>query len=124
MKHTFANISRHPVSSWSREQVKAASEISDGAGITDYQFPKVDPLASSEEIVRQAYEFADKILGENIHFHGMVMGEYSLTIALIHELRMKGMHTYVACMGDGYQDEEIGVKQFQPRHFIQFREVA
>ncbi len=123
MKPTFANISRHPVSSWSREQVKAASKISDGAGISDFPFPKVAPEASSQQVKQQAFDFVTHHT-LFLHRHAMVMGEYSLTVALIRELRHHGVHTYVACMGDGYQDEQIGIKDFQPRHFIQFREVA
>jgi hypothetical protein len=83
----------------------------------------VDPRASWQEIQRQAFEFIQD-MGSFDHDHAMVMGEYSMTIALMAELIVRGVQVYVACMENGYQDEKIGVKKFQPRRFVQFREVA
>lgn len=116
----FINISKHPVKTWSREQVMAASEI--GGAIIDYPFPNVSPFDDEAAITKLAGRVVDDVVkGE--HKHAMVMGEYALTIAIVNLLMDHGVTCYVAALDYGFGKEHRGQQTMEVRPFIRFREI-
>lgn len=86
----FINFSNHPFSAWSEEQLAAARSCGD---LVDMAFPAVDPrwgaaevAEEAERIVRDIREAAPVPEATAVH----VMGEMTLTFALVSRLRALG----------------------------------
>lgn len=85
----FLNISNHPTSHWSAEQVNAAKEYGE---IVDIEFPIIGAQSTASEVTSLADQFASDIetkynpATDVIH----VMGEMTFTYALVKRLREAG----------------------------------
>ena len=96
----FLNISNHPSSRWSPEQLKAAQDLSGGDGIViDVAFPNVNPAERSEMIRCIA---SDLIKSLNISDRrpvaaALVQGEFTLSFALISILKEMRVTVVAAC---------------------------
>jgi hypothetical protein len=88
---TFINISNHPSSKWSAEQVEEAKRL--GGVIVDMPFPNVPAGASRSEVGRLADEVMARVPDYAI---AMVQGEFSLTYAITRRLRWRGTRVVVA----------------------------
>ncbi len=86
---TFLNVSNHPSATWPETQKGAAEKFEFGPPV-DVPFPDVDPSWSTAEIERQADELVKKILEKNPAY-AMVMGEFTLTAALVARLQKAGV---------------------------------
>lgn len=90
--HIFINLSNHPSSRWSEEQMSAAREYGD---IIDMPFPKVDDFCGEDDILKLVDKYCKDILLEthgrtqNIVVH--IMGEMTFTYAMVKELTLMGI---------------------------------
>ena len=92
----FFNLSNHPLSSWSHEQLDAAQELGLGQlELINYKMPMVDPSASAEEAMSLARDIAAKVVGAGGR-GAFVAGEFSLTVALVAALRACGVRCFTA----------------------------
>ena len=104
MTATFLNLTIHPAAGWSPEQTAAAEALAaaladDPAGaevrLVDRPFPRVDPGADAAQVDR----LADDLIAElttaydpaRLVVH--VMGEFTLTCALVARLQGLGVRT-------------------------------
>ncbi len=117
----FANISRHPVEMWPREQIIAAAEI--GGGITDYDFPNIPPDADPSYVWDEMQRVADLVIRDG-HEHAMVVGEYAATVALVQILVDCSFRVWMPSFTNGHVIEERGEQRLRTRPFIRFREVT
>ncbi len=117
----FANVSRHPVDVWPREQILAAAKI--GGAIQDYEFPTIPATQDSGSVWRWMTMYAKQIKLDG-HKHAMVMGEYAATMALSVQLSNLDIEVYVACFDNGHTVEERGEQRLRTRPFIRFRKVT
>lgn len=89
--HIFINLSNHPSSRWSEEQMSAAREYGD---IIDIPFPQVDDFCDEDDILKLVDKYCKDILTEthgriqNIVVH--IMGEMTFTYAMVKELSLMG----------------------------------
>lgn len=89
------NLSNHPLDTWTKTQVDAA--LTEFGEIIDFPFPNVEPNWDEEKIAT----LADQISADIIEHHEReisavhVMGEFTLTHALIQRFKGKG-YTCVA----------------------------
>lgn len=94
----FLNLSNHPVSTWSLEQLEAARELGFGEprDVTRAGgMPLVPPEADSDEVTALARSLADE--AEALGVRGaFVSGEPTLTVALVDELRARGVRCFAA----------------------------
>lgn len=115
----FLNLSNHPCSSWTAEQLAAAREFGD---IMDLPFPQVAPDAAEEEIGRLAGEqvaLIRKYAAEHdVTVH--VMGEMSLTYSLVSRLTALGIRCVCSTSYRVVRDEGDG-KRLVEFHFNKFR---
>ena len=116
------NITNHPVSQWSMEQLQAAAKI--GGEVIDLQFPNIPSSYSEEDIQREALYYFNKALQLN-PTAVVVQGEFSFTFALVSMLKKGGIPCYAAC------SERCSKQEVQPdgtvlkkSHFafVRFRE--
>ena len=115
------NLSNHPAGKWSDSQTKTAKE--QFGVILDLPFPKIDPSASSDQLLDLADQFILKINEikkehqDNITVH--VMGEMTFTFALVKKLKTAGIQC-IASTTNRLVEEKEGKKivQFE---FVQFR---
>lgn len=109
------NLSNHPSTSWSSEQIAAA-----GDKVIDMPFPQVDPEGDEAYIAQLSTEYYNKILDINGVTTVHLMGEMNFTFALVSKLKAKGIKC-VASTTKRETVEENGVKisKFQ---FVRFRE--
>lgn len=117
--HYFLNLSNHPSSNWSEEQLAAAQEYGE---IKDLHFPNIDENLDDEGIDALADEYLEKIKTESgsepctVH----IMGEMTFTYALVNKLKAEG---YTCVASTSWRDVEImpdGSKQVK-FHFCRFR---
>lgn len=111
----FINLSNHPSTSWSPEQLAAA-----GGQVIDMSFPQVLPDGDEKYIRGLAAEYYDRIvkMKENLVVH--IMGEMNFTFALVNLLKASGIKC-VASTTKRETTEENGVKISRFR-FVRFRE--
>lgn len=83
------NLSNHPVSNWSSEQLKSASKYGD---IIDIPFPIIDPSGDEEYIAKLVEDYIGKIEQypnkDDIIIH--LMGEMTFTFAIVVRLQDLG----------------------------------
>lgn len=100
---TFLNLTIHPSAQWGPDQRAAAEALLLDAGadperggrVVDYAFPVVDPNADARQVDALADEIAADLLAayapERLVAH--VMGEFTLTCALVARLQGAGVRT-------------------------------
>ena len=81
------NLSNHPLSQWSEQQIGLAKQY---GKIVDLPFPEVDPEGDETYIEQLAEEYVQKILSmtstpEEVSVH--IMGEMTLTYAIVQKLQ-------------------------------------
>ena len=92
-KNHLINLSNHPSSAWSGEQLAAAYEFGD---VIDMPFPQVRADADEEMIRRMAEDAVERILGNNPSAV-LVQGEFTLTYRIVATLLEKGVKVLAAC---------------------------
>ena len=114
----FINLTNHPSSGWSKEQLKAAQEYGE---VVDFPFPNIEPFFTSNEVKELAEITVKKIMTHNAHPVVHIMGEMTLTYAIVSRLKTIGINCVastterlVKMMPDGKK-----VSEFK---FVQFRE--
>lgn len=117
----FINLSNHPSTLWSQEQLQAANKF--GACI-DIPFPMVAPDASKEQVASLAEEYFNKIKEvskgiKEITVH--LMGEMTFVYSLLRLLHKAGIRTVASTTERQTKDLGNGQKESQFR-FVQFRD--
>ena len=93
MSGTFINLTNHPSSLWSKEQLDMARQYGD---IIDMPFPIVDPDAGPAEIDMIADACVEKIRAFE-EPTALVQGESTLAFDIVARLNMEGIKTLAAC---------------------------
>lgn len=88
-KEIIINVSNHPSSKWSKEQVDACN----GAVILDCAFPNINEKATAYEMDAACYGFADWLTStvhgvDKAHVHFMVAGEQGAHFRIVGFLKM------------------------------------
>lgn len=116
------NISNHPSDKWGARQTAAAREIAEV--IKDIKFPDVPAAAGTEDVKILAMSIANDIANSSedkqdkvVH----VMGEMSLTAALVAILQSYGIRCVCSCTARDVVELPNGTKQSR-FEFVQFRE--
>lgn len=117
--NVFLNLSNHPSTNWSEEQLAAACECGE---IQDLPFPNIDENLDEAGIDALTDEYLEKIReltgGEPCTVH--IMGEMTFTYVLVNKLKAEG---YTCVASTSWRDVEIqpdGSKQTR-FHFCRFR---
>ena len=116
----FINLTNHPSSGWSEEQLRAAKQYGE---VVDFGFPDVKPDMTSEEVCLLAEKLVKEIMlmsdGKTTSVH--IMGEMTFTYAIVYRLKTLGVkcvasttERLVKMMSDGKKISEF--------KFVQFRE--
>ena len=120
-KPIFINLSNHPSSGWSGEQLSAARSFGE---IMDMAFPMVDPHDTADGISLLARECVEHILeqGDPDSLTVHIMGEMTLTYSIVAALTRLG----VRCVASTTERivTEVDGKKVSEFHFVQFREYA
>ena len=113
------NLSNHPSSKWSKEQTEAALHYGE---IIDLPFPVVAPEGDGNYIAALADEYCNKVIelasGAPVTVH--LMGEMTLTFALVNCLAAKGVTCMAATTERIVNELPDGRKEAQFR-FVKFR---
>ena len=117
----FINYSNHPSRNWSSEQMAAAKEY--GEEVVDLPFAQINPEANSESISKIVESEAAKLLnlaeGKNATVH--IMGEMTLTFALVKRLQARGVRCVASTTERCVRETDDGVKESIFK-FVRFRE--
>lgn len=83
------NLSNHPSSLWSSEQLKAAEQYGD---IVDVPFPNVDPYATEHALSSLVAEYYAKVesIGSPNEVIVHLMGEFCFTYSMLNLLKKHG----------------------------------
>lgn len=114
----FINLTNHPSSGWSEEQLKAAQQYGE---IVDLSFPNIEPYFTSKDINELADEVVESIktLDSNPVVH--VMGEMTFTYAVVSRLKALRI-TCVASTTERLVKMMPDGKKVSEFKFVQFRE--
>jgi hypothetical protein len=98
-KALFINLSNHPTSKWSTEQLNAVYGLfGENPRILDMGFPIINPNYHTETVGALAEEFVEKITElsnpQNIIVH--VMGEMSFVFTIVSRLKNLGVRCCVS----------------------------
>lgn len=121
---SFYNISNHPSTKWTKDQLDHANMYGE---VIDFGFPYVNSSATTNEIICQARAVVDDIIGGGRHDNiiAMVQGEMTITLAIVHELQAHGV-TCVAACSDRVSEEVVNADGTTSKRsifkFVQFRE--
>ena len=114
----FINLSNHPSSGWSLEQLKAAKKYGE---VIDLAFPNIEPSFTSKDVNELADVTAEGILEIDAHAVVHIMGEMTYTYAVVSRLKSKG----ITCLASTTERNTImmpnGTKVSDFK-FVQFRE--
>ena len=102
MNRYFVNFSNHSSMNWNNKQIEEAEKW---GRIIDVPFPDIDPMSDEDGILNIA-EISVKQIMEYDPAAVMCQGEFSLTYAVVEELRKKGVVVVSACSGRE-TDEQI-----------------
>ena len=104
----FINLSNHPSSGWSEEQLNAARAYGE---IVDMPFPQVEPAATAADVHELAGELVAAILeyGEAADLTVHIMGEMTLCYAVISRLQASGIINYRALCDRGGRQESVRI---------------
>lgn len=114
------NLSNHPSSKWSEEQMNAAKCYGD---VVDLPFPIVNPNGNEQYIDTLAEEYLVKmknLSSDNSIFVVHLMGEMSFTFALVLRLQNLGVQCVASTTERIVEDLEDGKKQVTFK-FVRFR---
>lgn len=115
------NLSNHPSENWPEEQISTAVEMF--GSVEDLPFPAVPPEASTEEVVKLAESFVEKIRKmlqtkeDAVH----IMGELTFVVALVRLLQDNAIRCVASTTVRSVEETEQGVKQSRFQ-FVKFRE--
>ncbi len=116
----FINLSNHPSSQWTAEQLAAAEQY---GTVTDMPFPVIDSGADSEEIAKLVEETFDRLrslaAGKTATVH--LMGEMTFTYALVRRLKDTGVRCVASTTDREVVDNGDGTRTTR-FHFVRFRE--
>lgn len=116
----FINLSNHPSSDWSEEQLEAARQYGD---VVDMPFPAVSAMADESDIAALVKEYANDIIprynARQDVFH--VMGEMCFSFALIRLLQQAGFVCVASTSERIVREEEPGHKEVF-FNFVRFRQ--
>ncbi len=92
------NISNHPLSEWSAEQLTEAKRL--WGGVEDIPFPQVDPDATTEQVNQLAEQLCELYVqiveraeaGSAFH----IMGELNFTFSIVTLLKQRGCRVYAS----------------------------
>ena len=114
----FLNLSNHPSSAWSDEQLEAARQYGE---VKDMEFPAIGPDADENAIEALAEKYEKRImtLAKDKRLTVHIMGEMTFTYSLVERLKRKGIDC-VASTTNRQVEERDGqkVSTFQ---FVRFR---
>ena len=118
----FLNISNHPKTKWTPDQLAAAERFPcEGNFVIDSPFPNVPPTATTEEVHQMALQFVAGLPHAAKCDAVMVQGEFSLTYELTRMLLALGWRVVVAT--SDRKVEEVDGKKIVTFQFVQFREI-
>ncbi len=116
----FINLSNHPAEKWSEAQIEAARQYGE---LQEIPFPNVGPDADAEtmkkiveETLRQVKETAE---GKTATVH--VMGEMTLTYALVSKLKEVGIRCVASTTNRDVTENADGTRTSK-FNFVKFRE--
>lgn len=114
----FINLTNHPSSGWSQEQLNAAREYGE---IVDIFFPVIEPFFTKAEVDELADITVEEIknLDNNPVVH--VMGEMTFTYAIVERLKARS----ISCVASTTERNTIMTpdgKKISEFKFVQFRE--
>lgn len=117
------NLSNHPVKTWEKSQIQAASRYGE---IVDLTFPNVDPEAEEDEILMLAEKYEQKVRNllsaENTGLYAVhIMGELTFCFALIKRLQSIGIPCIASTAQRKVVDNNDGTK-YTTFIFVRFRE--
>lgn len=116
----FLNISNHPYSTWSEEQLAVARNYGD---LEEWPFPAIDADSSEKEVDALAKEHEMRIVAlatrHKLTVH--VMGELSFSFALVQRLKQRGIRCVASCSNRDVEELEDGSRHSRFR-FVRFRE--
>ena len=122
MTSVFINLTNHPSDTWGADQLAAAEPL---GRVVDILFPMVSPDATTDEVHQLADQLvADVLLTAEAAQATMtvhVMGEHTLTHALVVRLKEKG----IKCVASTSERNTIMLpdgKKVSEFKFTQFRE--
>lgn len=116
----FVNISNHPSTKWDNAQIEAAMQMS--LPLVNIPFPLVNPEATDLDINNLVDAVCDQIESyTKVPTHAMVMGEFTLTLALVKRLQKMGIRCFAASTKREVVEEVNGTKTSVFK-FVKFRE--
>lgn len=110
----FVNLSNHPSSNWTPEQISAA-----GGNVVDLPFPQVLPDGDEAYIEKLADEYLQRIMEMKDVSAVHLMGEMNFIVSLVNKLKAKGIRC-VASTTVRETVEENGVK-ISKFKFVRYR---
>lgn len=114
----FINLTNHPSSGWSEEQKRAAKEYGE---IIDVSFPEIGPDFTSKEVNELADKVVENIKEMSAHPVVHVMGEMTLTYAIVSRLKAIGITCIASTTKRDTKMMPNGDK-ISTFKFVQFRE--
>lgn len=114
------NLSNHPVSKWSNEQLSAAQ--TQFGEVVDLPFPIVDPRADENQVGALVDEYLQKViyLSKNQKVAVHLMGEMNFSFALVARLQNAGFICVASTTQRIVYELPDGGKEVQFK-FVQFR---
>lgn len=114
----FVNLTNHPSTGWSKEQLTATEQYGE---IVDIPFPNIEPDYTTEFVNSLAETTVNALtaFGKNITVH--VMGEMTFTYAVVSQLKVQG----IRCLASTTERNTIITpdgKKISEFKFVQFRE--
>lgn len=114
----FINLTNHPSSGWSEEQLKAAQEYGD---VVDLSFPIIEPFFSSQDVNELADITIEGIMCLDTQPVVHIMGEMTFTYAMVSRLKALGI-TCIASTTERLVKMMPDGKKVSEFKFVQFRE--
>lgn len=114
----FINLSNHPSSGWSEEQLRAAREY---GKVIDLSFPNIEPYFTPKDVNDLAEITLDEIMELDANPVVHVMGEMTFTYSVVSRLKALGI-TCVASTTERLIKMMPGGKKISEFKFVQFRE--
>ena len=117
------NISNHPLSSWSEEQIASGENMY--GKVVDIAFPRIPPEADETDIVKLADQFKNiclNLLSESNDTNNAVhiMGEMTFSFRLVQELKNENITCIASTTKRDVATENNS--KFSYFTFVQFRE--
>ena len=105
----FINLSNHSSDKWSEAQIEAAKQYGD---IVNLPFPQVDPKGDEAYIAGLTDAYCQKVheLADDAPLVVHLMGEMTLTFALVTRLKAKGIVCLASTTERIVTEEAPGVK--------------